>query len=263
MLGLLCSGLYMTQMAFSDTKFQVYWFHKSFGLLVLLLAFVRVLWHVVTHKPKHLPTHKKWEVMLSKVIHMFLYMALFVIPISGLVMSFAGEFPVAFFGITVPPIIGKDEQIFGLSREVHEIMAFALIGALGLHSLGALKHYFIDKDETLQRMTWPNFSYKNVIVLIVVFGGLYSAALFMMGEHILKAFKADEVPRVEAASVAQEKREAQEITQWKIDQAQSSFTFEAKQYGSVFQGGFTFDGVIDFDESKLDQSHVRIVFDMA
>jgi len=37
-------------------------------------------------------------------------------------------------------------------KEVHEIIGLIILAVLALHILGALKHKFIDKDETLSRM---------------------------------------------------------------------------------------------------------------
>ena len=40
-------------------------------------------------------------------------------------------------------------------EEVHELLAFTLLGLVGLHFVGALKHRFIDKDpnaDVLKRM---------------------------------------------------------------------------------------------------------------
>ena len=40
-LGLICVGFYMTSLAYSPEKIQLYGTHKSFGLLVLWLAGLR------------------------------------------------------------------------------------------------------------------------------------------------------------------------------------------------------------------------------
>ena len=36
--------------------------------------------------------------------------------------------------------------------EIHGLLAWGLIGLLGLHILAALKHHFFDKDDILARM---------------------------------------------------------------------------------------------------------------
>jgi cytochrome b561 len=37
-------------------------------------------------------------------------------------------------------------------KEAHEIIGLIMVAIIVLHILGALKHKFIDKDETLSRM---------------------------------------------------------------------------------------------------------------
>ena len=54
--------------------------------------------------------------------------------------------------ITIPAygaIIENQEDIAGL---VHKWLAYLLIALASLHALAALKHHFIDKDNTLNRM---------------------------------------------------------------------------------------------------------------
>ncbi len=52
--------------------------------------------------------------------------------------------------------------------------------------------------------------------------------------------------------------------EWKIDHERSRLVFEATQMGAVFTGTFpSFDGDIFFDPENLENSHVRIVVNLA
>jgi cytochrome b561 len=67
-------------------------------------------------------------------------------------MSMAGKYGVKWFGIPVIPGIEND----GLREtflSVHEIAGIVLLVFIALHIAGALKHRFIDKDDTLKRMS--------------------------------------------------------------------------------------------------------------
>lgn len=48
--GLLFVGFYMVDMAYSEDKLALYALHKSFGLLVLLMVFVRVMSYIFIKK---------------------------------------------------------------------------------------------------------------------------------------------------------------------------------------------------------------------
>lgn len=269
-LGLLVVGTCMTTMDMSEQKLQFYNFHKSFGLLVLALAFVRIAWHLIKKKPKSLPTHKKWEKILSHAVHGFLYLLLIAIPISGWVMSSAGDFNIKFFSLNMPDIVSKDENLFKLFHEVHEILAWVLLGLLVLHIAGALKHHVIDRDETLERMTWRRIGMVPVTVLVFLLAGVYGYVVFEEG---LKKFgeqnNAVKTP-IAGTSQAEETKNNENVAvsvdgvpQWEIDSGKSNLNFQATQYGQTFDGSFDFNGAIYFDPALLDKSKVKIEIDIA
>ena len=114
-LGLLFVGFYMVGLAFSPFKLQVYGLHKSFGILVLVLGILRLGWRFIASSPKPLVTHKRWEKFLSHIIHVVLYGVIFAMPVSGWLMSSAGDFPVGLFGLfEMPDLIAKDQDVLSL-----------------------------------------------------------------------------------------------------------------------------------------------------
>lgn len=46
-IGMLIVGFYMTSMDPSDDKWQLYFFHKSIGVIALVLVGLRLLWRVI------------------------------------------------------------------------------------------------------------------------------------------------------------------------------------------------------------------------
>jgi cytochrome b561/polyisoprenoid-binding protein YceI len=266
-LGLLFVGFYMTTLPFGDSKLQIYMLHKSFGLLVLLLVVVRIFWKFLTPKVKHLETHKSWERLLARLTHIFLYFALFAMPLSGWIMSSAGEFPVSFFGLPVPALTGKDHDVFESSQEFHELVALVLIVFIFLHMAGAFKHHFIDRDATLQRMTRPSLGLVSGALLAVIFGGLW---LLPVSQVVLQV-KEDQGHYDEAGEDLRDRRGDESATpdlkldsdEWRILPEQSRLAFTATQYGQAFEGTFTFDGRIVFDPDHLDRSLADISIDIS
>lgn len=152
-IGLLALGLYMTNLDPLPSTFKLYALHKSVGIVVLSLAVLRLIWKFTNPHPHSLPTHAKWERFLATLVHVFLYFAIIGMPLSGWTMSSAKNFPVSVFGwFTLPNLVSPSEGIAKLAEEFHELTAYALIAAIGLHFAGAIKHHVIDKDGTLRRM---------------------------------------------------------------------------------------------------------------
>ena len=254
----------MVSMDFSPLKLQIYGLHKSFGMLVLLLAGARVVWRGISVFPKSLDTHKSWEKILSKFVHLLLYAAMIGMPLSGWIMSSAGDFPNIFFGLfEVPQITGKDEALFKLTRNIHGLFAFLLIGIIGLHMAGAFKHHFLDKDATLQRMTHGALGYLSGGALAVMGAILLFAPLYF--ELGMGAEKTAQAEKVDVSSEAKQEMIAPASSGlWSIDYETSSIKFEATQYGQAFSGAFeNFTGMIAFDPEDLDSAATEIEIDIS
>jgi cytochrome b561 len=127
--------------------------HKSIGVTLLALIAIRVFWRLTHEPPALLDTLKSWEKKLAENTHKVLYLLMIAMPVSGLVMATYSKYGVKWFGF--PLIRGLDNN--GL-REIflaaHQFFGAVLTAVIVLHIAGALKHKFIDKDETLKRMSF-------------------------------------------------------------------------------------------------------------
>jgi cytochrome b561 len=135
-------GLYMTGLDNEDpNRLGIYSLHKSVGALVLMLSLLRVLWILRSPAPPAPAALAPKEVMLSKVVQALLYALIFLVPISGWVMSSSAGYPVGFFGLfELPQLVGKDEGLHEIAQEVHELAAYGIAALVLLHIAGALKH---------------------------------------------------------------------------------------------------------------------------
>jgi len=127
--------------------------HKSFGMTVLMLAILRLLWRL-RHRPPELPDHMTpLERKLARATHIAFYVLLFAMPLTGWLMSSAKNYSVSWFGLfTWPNLIGKNETAFDVLRATHDTLSFILFSIAVLHILAALKHHFWNKDNVLLRM---------------------------------------------------------------------------------------------------------------
>lgn len=145
--GLTMGGLDM------PLKFKVYALHKSFGICVLALVVCRIIWHIYSRRPGFVEGMKPWEKIAAHAAHVFLYVAMIGMPLSGWLMSSAKGYTVTVFStLDLPHLIGESKELARLFSTTHEWLAYALIAAVAAHIGAALKHHFINKDATLTRM---------------------------------------------------------------------------------------------------------------
>lgn len=152
-IGLLGVGLWMEGLENSPDKFRIYALHKSFGICVLALVFVRIFWHTYSRKPGFVDGMKPWEKLAAHAAHIFLYIATIVMPLSGWLMSSAKGYTVTvFFTFDLPHLIGESDKLGAFFATTHWLLGYALIAAIAVHVSAALKHHFVNKDNTLRRM---------------------------------------------------------------------------------------------------------------
>jgi len=134
-------------------KFQAIAWHKSFGMTILALAIIRLVWRWLNPVPTLEGLARPWERMLASFSHLLLYGLIFAMPLSGWLMSSARNFPVSWFGILqFPDLVAPDKNLYERMHDLHGLLFASLVVVALLHIAGALKHQFIDKNEVLRRM---------------------------------------------------------------------------------------------------------------
>ena len=127
--------------------------HKSFGMTVLMLAVLRLLWRLKNPPPALPLGMSALERRLAHATHIAFYVLLFAMPITGWLMSSAKNYSVSWFGVfTWPNLIGKNETAFDVLRSTHHFLGGVLLAIAILHIVAALKHHFWNKDNVLLRM---------------------------------------------------------------------------------------------------------------
>ncbi len=152
MIGSLAFGIYLEELPRSADKGDLIGLHKSFGILVLLLAILRIFNTLRTGFPQPLTPPTTWQSRIASGTHIILLAGTVLMPVSGVMMSVGGGYPVAFFGVELIAKGAEIEWLGGLGHIVHGVGANLIIAAIVLHVVGALKHSLIDKDGTMKRM---------------------------------------------------------------------------------------------------------------
>lgn len=154
LIGMLALGVYMHELPVGPEKFELYALHKSFGILALAAAFLRLGWRAVDRPPAPLASIPADHVRLAKAAHWALYGCMFALPLSGWAMAAASGASTELFGsgVMLPNPLPADDGLRIAFRILHDMVGKLLMALIVVHIGAALKHHFHDKDATLRRM---------------------------------------------------------------------------------------------------------------
>ena len=153
-----------------DTQAQAiaaYQLHKSIGLTILLLSFVRLGWRIVNPPPPLPEAMAPWEKVAAHAVHWIFYALIIALPLSGWIYVSAQwrgdgplNVPTVWFGlINVPHLFALPHAaletraaVADAAMEAHEVMAKGALALLVLHVAAAFKHHIYDRDHVLAAM---------------------------------------------------------------------------------------------------------------
>jgi cytochrome b561 len=246
-LGLIANRLpYDTSEALAE-KAWLFSVHKTFGVVVFLVALARILWTLTQPHPAPLHPDRRLETFAAAAVHWLLYGSLLLVPLTGWVHHAAldGFAPILWpFGQNLP-MVPKSETVAHLAGSAHWLFTKLLLLAVLLHISGALKHVFIDRDETLARMTRGAPAAK-----VATHRTGPAPFLTALAVYALAAFGAVQIAASTGISepVAGTSAPAAATGNWQVQEG--SLTFTVQQMGAEVQGSFaTWSAEIDFDQS--------------
>lgn len=140
--------------------FQMFQMHKSFGLTILALSFVRLFWRLGHKAPALPPGMAGWEIFAARATHILFYALIIAMPLSGWALISTAPYSVTtmYFGLFEVPLLPilsealRNKETHAFFESVHSALVWLTIGLLALHIGAALKHHFINKDDVLARM---------------------------------------------------------------------------------------------------------------
>lgn len=161
-IALLGLGFFMTGLKpGSPLQFKLYQLHKSVGVLVFLLALLRLGWRL-GHRPPPLPESMGApERLLAHAGHTALYGLMLGLPLAGwaVVSTSPYNIPTMVFGLVGLPHLPLPRDINALAKATHMIGGWLLAVTLTGHVGAALRHHFLLRDDVLARML-PQFGRK-------------------------------------------------------------------------------------------------------
>jgi cytochrome b561/polyisoprenoid-binding protein YceI len=223
--------------------------HKTVGVTLFFVALARIGWALTHPKPAPLHPDRKTETVLAETVHWLLYGSLVVVPLSGWVHHAATE---GFAPIWWPfgqnlPLVPESARLADITAGLHLVFERVLIVSLLLHVAGALKHAFVDKDQTLARMlpgrtvtTGARTPQHKTVLPMVGAVAVWSTALGLGG--------AVDVYHSDVANAASAPALADVESEWSVTDGTLGITIG--QMGAEVSGTFaTWTADISFDET--------------
>ncbi len=139
--------------AFGASQDFYYNWHKSLGLVVLLLVVARILNRRAGQMPAWASTVTPVERIIIHRAEQLLYVAMLAMPLSGLLYVLAGDYGILLFGrFALPNPIAPSPATAAVAKWIHICTAILLLLPLGVHLGIVLGHHFGIADGLIGRM---------------------------------------------------------------------------------------------------------------
>ncbi|HXB60812.1 MAG TPA: cytochrome b/b6 domain-containing protein [Candidatus Acidoferrales bacterium] len=131
--------------------------HRPLGILILILAIIRLINRRLTTLPPFPPTMSPLERRIASASEKLLYTLMIALPLVGWGMLSAGHYPIVMFGrVHLPAILPANPTLYAVLRKTHTILAYLLFVTFLAHLAAVLFHTLIIRDGLLNRMAlWP------------------------------------------------------------------------------------------------------------
>jgi cytochrome b561 len=156
-LGLLALGFLMTRQGMDPSlQFSLFQWHKSFGMLTLVLAVVRLLHSLLRVRVLPPGGLNRIEHSAAKATHIILLVLAILVPFAGWMVASASvlDIPTFAFNLFVVPHlpVAKSDAAEAWWANTHALLAYGTLALVAPHSAAALYHHYGRHDEVLIRM---------------------------------------------------------------------------------------------------------------
>lgn len=182
-----------------STRFAAFQFHKSVGILILVLSLARLAVRLTVQRPAAAEGSPAVRALASAV-HVLLYGIMIVGPISGwiLVSTARVKLPTLLFGFIPLPHLPVAMGMHAPAEVIHGLIGWLLAGLFALHVAGALRHHLL-RDDLIGRMMPAALARRPVLSVAVVAALAACATAFFAGSASYRGAGAAEAPPVVAS----------------------------------------------------------------
>ena len=143
-------GFYLVDLDFSDKRLTIESIHVTLGLSIFYLTILRLFYKLINPTPSLKKSVFPGQKIIAKLNHVFLYVSILVITISGALKKlFNGEIlDLFFFDLEI-----KDNfDLAELFYEIHIFGNYTLIALILLHISAVIIHKILFKENLLRRI---------------------------------------------------------------------------------------------------------------
>lgn len=126
--------------------------HMIVGLVLFVMLVLRVASRLMAGAPAPEAGGNPLLEKLAGAGHLGLYGLMLVVPVTGLAVTFLRGRGIELGLFTIVSPIEANRALGRSAKEVHELLAFALMGLAGLHAAAAVWHHLVLRDGTMRRM---------------------------------------------------------------------------------------------------------------
>lgn len=136
----------------SDPREAMKTWHYLLGLSIFVLVWVRLVARLIYAAPAIQPIPPKWQIYFANAMQIALYLLMIAMPLIGWILLSAEGKPIPLFGLQLPALVGESKSLAGQTKEIHEVVGTTGYFLVGLHTIAALFHHYLLRDNTLRRM---------------------------------------------------------------------------------------------------------------
>ena len=143
-------GFYLVDMDFSEKRLTVESIHVILGLSIFYLTLLRLIYKIFNPTPSLQNSIFSGQKIIAKLNHIFLYIAILTITISGALKKLYNgeELDIFFFNLEIQDNFNLAEIFY----EIHILSNYTLITLISLHIFAVLIHKVLFKENLLKRI---------------------------------------------------------------------------------------------------------------
>lgn len=154
-LGLFSLGVWMVELDYEHAWYdRAAHYHESVGICFVVFMVLRVIWSMLSVAPEVSFKLSIIERFAARWVHRGLYFLCGIVFLSGYLIPTADGRSIDVFSWFSVPAVGVEwhHRQADMAGDIHFYAAYVLMLAACFHGVAALKHHFIDRDNTLKKM---------------------------------------------------------------------------------------------------------------
>ena len=143
-------GFYLVDMDFSEKRLTIESIHVTLGLSIFYLTLLRLIYKTFNPTPPLQNNIFFGQKIIAKINHIFLYIAILTITISGALKKLYNgeELDIFFFNLEIQDNFDLAEIFY----EIHILSNYTLIALISLHISAVLIHKVLFKENLLKKI---------------------------------------------------------------------------------------------------------------